>query len=183
MPKLILLNGFASCGKTTLATKYINEHPLALSMEIDHIIHLIGQWKQNYQKAHECRLAIAESITKTHLLSGYDVILPFLLTDEKQAESYEKIAQEVGASFFEIMLDVKKEEAVSRLLKRGKWGEEGLPPLTERDRPEIEKFYDKMARATSERPRMINIYPKENEINETYQMFLSAIHGKEEISY
>jgi predicted kinase len=175
MPKLILLNGFAACGKTTLAKRYAREHPLALDVEGDEIIVMLGQWRQNIQEAVRCKLQLSESMVRTHLCSGYDVVLPFLLTDAKHAETYEYIARDVGADFFEIMLLVNKEEAMGRLLKRGRWGEEGLPALTEHDIPKIEKLYDDMMTATSERTHTINIYPKENEIDETYQMFLSAI--------
>lgn len=176
MPKLILLNGFAGCGKSTLAKKYIDEHPLALSLEGDEIITMLGQWKEFPDRAAECKLTLTEVMVKTHLNSGYDVVLPFLLTDAKHAETYENLASDVGATFFEVMLEIGKEEAVARLLKRGKWGEEGLPPLTELDRPEIEEFYDRMANATSKRPHMINIYPKENEIEETYKAFLGVVN-------
>jgi len=41
-------------------------------------------------------------------------------------------------------LDLDREEAIARLLKRGAWGEEGLPPLTEADQSRIEKKYDQI---------------------------------------
>jgi DNA transposition AAA+ family ATPase len=52
-PKLILLYGFASSGKTTLSKKYISEHPLALSIEGDQIINMMGQWRANENEARE----------------------------------------------------------------------------------------------------------------------------------
>ncbi len=174
-PKLIMLNGFAGCGKTTIARKYINEHPLALNVECDEIISNIGQWQQYSEEAVKYKLTLTENMVKTHLQSGHDVILPFLLLDDTHATIYEKIAHDIGADFFEVMLLVKKDEAVSRLLKRGTWGEAGLPPLTDKDIPKIKKLYDNMMTATNRRSKTINIYPIENKIEETYKDLLNII--------
>ena len=40
--KVILLNGFAGAGKTTLARKYIDSHPLSIVIEGDELIVNIG---------------------------------------------------------------------------------------------------------------------------------------------
>ena len=173
--KLIMLNGFAGCGKTTIAKKYIDEHPLALRVECDEIISNIGQWQQYSEEAVKCKLALTESMVKTHLQSGYDVILPFLLLDDVHAIIYEKIALDIGADFFEVMLLVGKDEAIRRLIKRGTWGEAGLPPLTEKDIPKIKKLYDDMMTATNKRSKTINISPIEDKIEETYKTLLNII--------
>ncbi len=50
-PKRILLGGFARCGKSTIAERYISEHPLALYIEGDEIITKIGQWRAHIAEA------------------------------------------------------------------------------------------------------------------------------------
>jgi DNA transposition AAA+ family ATPase len=45
-PKLIVLYGFAANGKTTIAKKYIDEHPLSPMIEGDEIINMIGKWRE-----------------------------------------------------------------------------------------------------------------------------------------
>jgi 2-phosphoglycerate kinase len=42
--KLILLNGFAGVGKSTIAQKYISETPLTLCLEGDIVMGMIGCW-------------------------------------------------------------------------------------------------------------------------------------------
>jgi predicted kinase len=37
MPRMILLNGPPSCGKSTLARRYAQEHPLSLNLDVDRI--------------------------------------------------------------------------------------------------------------------------------------------------
>lgn len=174
-PKLILLNGFAGCGKSTIANRYIDEHPLAMNLEGDQIIVMLGKWKEHWDEAAKLKIALSKVITTSHLQSGYDVVIPFLLTDPKDAEDFEKIAEQTKADFFEIMLHVPKEEAIARLLKRGSWGEEGSSPFTQEDVPKIESLYDRMEQATlKKRERTINIYPQEGDIETTYQDFLKA---------
>ena len=53
-----------------------------------------------------------------HLRSGYDVIIPQLPGGSYDA-TYENVAQEAGAEFLEIFIEVEKEEAIRRLLARG----------------------------------------------------------------
>lgn len=167
-PKLIMLGGFAGCGKTTIANRYLAEHPLALVIEGDTIITKLGQWKENISEAIACRTELMSALVGTHLKRGYDVMLPYLLRDAQDAERFEKLASTYDAEFYEITLEVEKEEAIQRLFKRGTWGEEGLPPLTPEDRLKAEKLYSDMVEAVRFRPNMISVTSKENDIDGTY---------------
>jgi predicted kinase len=174
-PKCILLGGFAGCGKTTIARKYAAEHPLALSIEGDDIIVSLGQWRENIEEAVECKLALTTALAETHLQRGHDVIIPFLLTDEHSANYFEALAQKCRADFYEVTLNVEKDEALRRLFKRGTWGEEGLPPLTAADKPKAGHLYAKMQAVTMLRPQMQYISAKEGDIEGTYKELLSIV--------
>ena len=175
-PTLILLYGFAASGKTTLAKRYLEDHPLSLVVEGDVLIAMLGRWREHAREAGQLKLALEESLVTTHLRSGYDVLLPILPHDAALAERYEAIAHEAKAAFVEVLLDLDREEAITRLLKRGNWGETGLPPLTESDRPRIEKKYDQMMAAMNQRENIVRIYPKEGEITETYATLIATIN-------
>lgn len=174
-PKLIMLGGFAGCGKTTLANKYVSETALALSIEGDEIITKLGKWRENVKEAIASKLSLTSAMAETHLQDGHDVILPFLLGDTESAIHYEDIARAAGADFIEITLSVEKPDALQRLLKRGTWGEAGLPPLTQADIPKIERLYDSMVEAIKSRPNMIHVESKENDIESTYRDFIASI--------
>jgi hypothetical protein len=114
-------------------------------------------------------------LLKNQLQAGYVVILPYLLTEATQIDSFKEIADEVGCPFCEIYIEGNKEEAVTRLLERGRWGEAGSPLLTEKDRPGIEKFFDLMEREMLKRKNIILLKPSRGDVDATYQRFLSLI--------
>lgn len=170
-----MLYGFASSGKTTLAKKYIDEHPLSMVIEGDEIIGMMGQWRANEEEARKMVFEHTKSIVRNQLTAGHDVLLPYLLTDSTHIEAFEEIAKEYNASFLEIYIKIEKEEAVSRLLERGTWGEEGSPQLTESDLPEITDLYKTMEKAMNERKDVKTIISEVGDIFGTYQKFMTAI--------
>lgn len=174
-PKLILLYGFASSGKTTLSKKYISEHPLALSIEGDQIISMMGQWRANENEAREIVFEHTKALTERHLMSVHDVLLPYLLTNAEHAESFREIAERVGVDFFEIYIYLEREEAIARLLKRGVWGEEGSPKLSSDDLPEIEQLYDQMEKSMSSRTGVKLLPSTLNDVEGTYAELIRLI--------
>lgn len=120
-PKLIMLGGFAGCGKTTIANKYVSE-PLALNIDGDEIITKLGQWRKNIHDAVASRLSLTSAMAEAHLRDGRDVILPFLLRDAGVAKHYEEVAHSAGAHFIEILLSVEKSEAISKIAPEGNLG-------------------------------------------------------------
>ncbi len=174
-PKLILLYGFASSGKTTLSKKYISEHPLALSIEGDQIINMLGQWRASENKAREIVFEYTKVITELHLIKGHDVLLPYLLTNAEHAECFREAAERVGVDFFEIYIHLDREEAISRLLKRGVWGEEGSPKLSADDLPEIEELYDQMEKSMSSRTGVKLLPSTLGDIEGTYVELLRLV--------
>ena len=173
--RLILLNGFAGCGKTTIANRYVSEHPLSLSVEGDEIITRLGQWRENISEAIECKQVLLIAMIEAHLKRGHDVIIPYLLGDPKDVQRFESIAHVNGARFYEVTLSVERGEAIGRLFKRGTWGEEGLPSLTMADRPKAENLYDEMMEAVKMRPNMIAILSIEDDIENTYSKLLEKL--------
>ena len=173
-PKLIMLYGFAGCGKSTIAERYINDHPLALYVEGDEIITKLGQWRTHQEEAVACKRALTSGMAAVHLRSGYDVIVP-RLPGGSYDPTYENVAREADADFLEIFIDVEREEAISRLLARGTWGEAGLPPITEKDLPKIERLYDEMIEAVAQRSNTIVITSIEGDVDGTYAELITSL--------
>jgi hypothetical protein len=97
MARLILLNGPPGCGKSTMAQMYVNDHPLALNLDIDRVRSLLGGWRADPQAAGLLARAIALAAARVHLSSCHDVIVPQHLGRAQFIEQLERLAQEVGA--------------------------------------------------------------------------------------
>lgn len=174
-PKLILLGGAAGIGKTTIGRRYAAEKPLTLCLETDNLISMISGWQDNEAEARQLVFEDLLAIVRVHLAARHDVVLPYLLTDAKHAAAFEKVTEECGADFIEIMLEADKTEAVRRLYARGSWGEADAPPLTDADRPIVEELYDTMIRETAKRPKTIHVAADRGHINVAYRRFVEIM--------
>jgi predicted kinase len=174
-PKLILLNGPAGIGKTTIAQRYIDEHPLALSISGDDIIVMLGQWLEHEAKAREIVFEFTREMARTHLRSGHDVVLPYLVAHVEHADAFQQLAEECGADYYEVLLTTDRTESVERMLERGTWGERGTDPLTEEDRSEVERLYDAVHGSVGERPHVLVVRSVKGDIDGTYRQLIEHI--------
>jgi predicted kinase len=76
VPRLVVLNGPPGIGKSTLARRYIEEHPLALSLELDVLRGLLGGWRERETESGRLARALSLDMVRTHLDSGHDVVVP-----------------------------------------------------------------------------------------------------------
>jgi predicted kinase len=173
--KLIVLNGFAASGKTTIAKKYIAEHSMSMALEADAIVDNIGDWANHQEEVRQLTFELTKAMLRAYLPSGHDVVLPYLVTNAEEVQEFESIAKACEADYYEFVLHNERAEAIARLLKRGKWGEETSPPLTEKDMPEIENLMDRMESALKKRPHAIIIQLKGHDANTTYSQLLQRI--------
>jgi predicted kinase len=100
---LLLINGAPGVGKSTLAHRYADEHPLALIIDIDSIRTRLGQWakfEQSRLVARDLALALAHA----HLLNGHDVIVPQYLGRPEYRERLRLLAGETDVPFVEVLL-------------------------------------------------------------------------------
>ena len=118
MAKLVLLNGPPAVGKSTLARRYADEHPLTLVLEIDTVRALLGSWLEEWQRSGTVARMIALAMARTHLEAGHDVIVPQLLARRPFAELLQATAEAAGASFYEFALLDPRDVVLARLEQR-----------------------------------------------------------------
>jgi predicted kinase len=114
---LLLINGAPGVGKSTLARRYADEHPLALLLDIDAIRTQLGQWA----KVEESRLVardLAVALARSHLLNGYDVVVPQYLGRLEFRARLQLLADEVEAPFVEVLLTDHADRITQRFRRR-----------------------------------------------------------------
>ena len=117
MPRLIHLNGPSRVGKSTLARHFADEHPGTLNLDLDVLAGLIGGWREDFSAALELARGHGRELATRHLLAGYDVILPQLVTshDRDPDPAFEQAASRADATYIQVVLVVDDREHLQRL--------------------------------------------------------------------
>jgi len=123
MPTLIHLNGPSGVGKSTLAQRYVEEHPGVLNLDIDRVVTLIGGWRENFFGVVSQARRIAIAMAEAHLQNGCDVVMPQLMTNVGEAERFESAAVRADAEYIESALTVELAELTRRFHTKAKYSE------------------------------------------------------------
>lgn len=174
-PKLIFINGPVGAGKSTIGQMYIDDHKFALLLSADYFVGSLGQWLRNEHGARDLAHRYLCLVAAAHLRSGYDVVVPYMLTRAQDVEDFEELARNSQADFIEYVLLVERDEAIERALKRGTWGEPTSPPMTEEDIPILNELFDKFEAALKDRREAIQIDVEQGDIQGTYASFIGGI--------
>lgn len=168
-------------GKTTIAQRYIDEHPMTLNLDIDNIWIMMGQWQASRPHSEIQKTKYAYAIADMHLSDGYDVVVPNLMESIEQYEVFEQIAAANKAKFKEVVLLSSPNDAVERCKTRArKLGyADGFRPggVLDTSGRELKliSMHENMLAAIALRPNIVRIYSKEHDIEGTYEKFIKAI--------
>ncbi|ACU37477.1 AAA family ATPase [Actinosynnema mirum] len=172
MPRLILLNGPPACGKSTVARRYADEHPLALDLDVDLVRALIGRWRDARPEAGLLARAIALAAARTHLAAGHDVVVPQLVARPGFLTELEDLARATGAVFHEIVLLDGEDNALRRYAER----ETGAPEDQRHDdAAEVAALHDRLTALLRTRPRAKVVPVVDGDPDATYRAVLAAL--------
>ena len=104
MPRLIVLNGPPGIGKSTVALRYVEDHPMALSLEQDVVRGLLGGWRTREGASGALARELCLAMARTHLVGGNDVVVPQFVADPSYLDRLAAVASEVGARHTELVL-------------------------------------------------------------------------------
>ncbi|HEY2271243.1 MAG TPA: AAA family ATPase [Jatrophihabitantaceae bacterium] len=183
MAWLILLNGPPAIGKSTLAERYVDEHPLALNLDLDGVRRMLGQWQERPIEAGLLARAMTLEMARVHLSGGHDVVIPQYLGRPQFLQQAEQVATEVHAKFAEFVLMDGRDNAVRRFTERTAMAtaqahiEAGRLMDKLGGQPALEAMYDRLLLVLSHRPHAQVIQSREGAVDETYAELRDRLAG------
>ena len=180
MPKLILLNGPPASGKSTLARLFVEDHALALNLDIDRLCPLIGGWPQHHE-AFVLARGIAVAAAGTHLGAGHDVIVPQFVAQTGFIGKLAALAVAHHADFRELVLLDPKPTTLQRFAERTATSTASehrvaAEMLQAAGGPtELAAMYDRLLDAVRTRPKTKIIRPDVGDPEATYRRLLTAL--------
>ncbi|MGH8861276.1 MAG: AAA family ATPase [Jatrophihabitantaceae bacterium] len=156
--RLILLNGPPGIGKSTLAQRYVDEHPLTLDLDLDTVRRMLGRWQDHPIDAGLLARAMTLEMARVHLRAGYEVIIPQYLGRPRFLEQAEEVARDVSVPFREFVLMDGRDSSVRRFIERTDSAateahvEAGALLARLGGRVALEAMYDRLLLVLSHRP-------------------------------
>lgn len=113
-PCLVHLNGPPGIGKSTLARRYVADHPLAFCLDIDSIRRLIGGWDSHGPESGRLARRMGLRMMEEHLGGGHDVVVPQYVARPEFVGEMRRVAEEARAAFYELLLTDSRDDARAR---------------------------------------------------------------------
>ena len=182
MSRLIHLNGPPGIGKSTLARRYVSEHPRVLNCDIDRLRTLIGGWESDFDGAGTLIRPAALAMIGAYLANGHDVVLPQMLIDPDELAKFEACAEGVGAQYLERVLMDAPSASVARFHRRA--ASEADDPWRDQVRAvvaanggdrELTRYHAALERLLSERPSAVVVVSTDGEVEATYVALVESL--------
>jgi len=180
--RLIHLNGPPGIGKSTLARRYVADHPGVLNCDIDVLRTFIGGWESDFQAAGALIRPAALALMGAYLENGHDVVLPQLLVDPSELARFEAAATGAGAEFAERFVMDTAAASVARFHGRG--SAETEDPWHDQVRAivaanggdaELSRCHAALVRLLPERPNAVVISSSADDVEGTYRSLLESL--------
>ncbi|HEY0500622.1 MAG TPA: AAA family ATPase [Kutzneria sp.] len=163
---LLLLNGPPGVGKSTVAARYVDDHPLALNLDIDLLRAQLGRWPEDPGRAGLLARDLAVAAARTHLLAGHDVVVPQFLARPEFIDRLAALAASVDTAFVEVILLDSKENTLRRFQERDDTSK-AVDPL------ELSTMYDRLLALAADRP-WAKVIPT-TDVTQTYARLLAVL--------
>lgn len=179
VPALIHLNGPPGIGKSTLAELYVDRHPGTLNLDTDALHRFIGGWRDVEGRTHDIVRPLALAMAAAHLRGGRDVMFPHYLGSVEEIETFEAVAAEQQADFYELVLLADKSEAIDRFGRRqpdSDWHRHNRDVVAHHGGDDfLAGLYDQLLQILDLRPSAVVLQSEPGAIEETYASLVEAL--------
>jgi predicted kinase len=118
--KLILINGPAGVGKSTLAAQLHAFIPLSLHLEVDTWRRFISDYKKHREESLALAYTVSLVVLDAYLASGHDVIVDKMLLESSiSPDVFLEAGRKRGAETYEFFLTASKDTVLARIDARG----------------------------------------------------------------
>jgi predicted kinase len=177
MSRLILVNGPPGIGKSTLARRYVADHPLSLLVDVDSIRTAMGGWESHRESMLLAR-HVAAAMAEAHLRAGHDVVIPQLNDGVGMIEFLARPATTTGAELHEVLL-LSADDLLTRVeARRAELAASDVAhPLRGAllDRASLDSIVARLRAVVSARPQTAVIYTTAGAIDQDYQLLCAAL--------
>jgi predicted kinase len=183
MPRLVLINGAPGIGKSTLARRYVNEHPLTLALDIDVVRSMLGAWLDQPSEAGLLARRLALAMAGVQLSSGRDVVVPQFLGRLDFVLDLEQLCADVGAEFLEVALLSNADDAARRFARRSpdpqSQGHGEAAALLERGGgvEALPQMHARLLDVVAKRPATRIVVTVDGEIEQAYRQLVGHVDG------
>jgi predicted kinase len=180
VPTLVLLNGPPGIGKSTLAARYVDQHPGTLDLDIDTLHRLVGGWQDDVtHDTHALLRPVARAMAAAHLAGGRDVVLPQYLARLEEIEAFEAVARDQGADFVEVVLLDDRAASVERFDRRPEdtpWETHNRRLVVEQGGPAfLADMYDRLVEVLDHRPGAVVVRTRYGDVEAAYASLLEVL--------
>jgi len=183
VPRLILINGLPGSGKSTLGRRYLEDHTLALALDIDAIRSMLGRSLAEPAVSGLAARDLARAMAQTHLQAGHDVLVCQFLGRLEFVEVLDQLATAIGVQFIEVVLVTAVDDAVERFLRRSE--DDSRPEhfdsavlLDRAGGPEaLSEMQARLEFVAGSRPNTRRVPVVDGDLEGTYQGLLRGLQG------
>jgi predicted kinase len=160
---------------------YVDDHPMALNLDVDEVRRMLGGWLGAPEEAGQAARRMALEMARCHLLNGHDVVVPQYLGRLPFLQQLEDLAADVGARFVEGVMMDSKENMLRRFVQRS---EASVVPahldaqaLLDRSGGlhELAQMYDRLLEIVAGRPAARIIQAEEGTLELAYATLLCYV--------